>query len=826
MNTTLVNTSGAQRGSSAVLARMACLLMALGTGAVTLAACADKELTTSNAALSPRIALQVTATGLPAAQVSTSQLWLMVGAVYATPKAGDNDGIRVLALKFTRVVSGTQEVTLPVDISTCLADNSRLGSKDACSMYLAAAILTDTFSMKDTVDVDPFMKAYDYAFPVGPFDVAPGRAPSVPAIDLSLSRFAVREWAPDEALRLGGAVNPNHFTGVLGLPTPIAGVSSGTGAPTLFSLVRGSDFPAPTSTGSFNFQQYPQLQIFENGTWRRVTATTAASSVNFTDLTAFATNDVYIASTGGLFRYDGSSVAKVSGLTDSTYSIAGTTSGSTKYVIAGGAGGSVWIGNGTAFQRYSLPTSSRIDGVCITGPSEAFAGNGATALLYRFDGTSWTVVSGQTTGGKIDLQCPAPGQVFVMTQGGPPLKWTSSGWTQLPTTGIGPLRALRWGVVSANEIYAYADSGATDRAFYRFDGSTWREVGRERWAQTGGRPWADPRGGAAYAISPFGRLEKITASGATVLSYQPALRDAFMTSSSSAFVVGWNTLLARWDGVKWNVDAPPAGTPAVRILQGVWSDGPKNAWAVGNSSTVLRYDGAGWSIVSDVTKPVTGVSDNYNAVWGAGTDVWIAGDNGITHCKSATACSIESQGGAMFSIWGSSASNIFAVGGGGQIRRYNGTSWSAMNSPTGRTLVRVSGSGPSDVWAVGDSVLVHFDGTGWSPVSLATNSGSSYSRSPSNLQSLFQLGLWARGPKEVYMGGDNGVISRWDGTEWHEMIDHAPYRRRIIAITGDTGGCGIAITEGQSDLLQPTLWRGIGPSGCNALPMTPPASWP
>jgi hypothetical protein len=101
------------------------------------------------------------------------------------------------------------------------------------------------------------------------------------------------------------------------------------------------------------------------------------------------------------------------------------------------------------------------------------------------------------------------------------------------------------------------------------------------------------------------------------------------------------------------------------------------------------------------------------------------------------------------------------------------------------------------------------------------------SRAPSPLQALFQIGIWARTPKEVYLGSDYGMIARWDGTEWREVVPstNTP-QRRIIAITGGAGGCAIAITEGQTNSTQPTLWRGVGPSGCLAAPMTPPAVWP
>lgn len=795
------------------------------------AGCADKEFTGSKAALSPRIALQITATGLPVSQVAVSPLFLLTGAIYAVPSNSTDPGdkeMRILTFRWTRVVQGTQQITLPVDIAPCLADPSRLGSRDGCSLFVVAIVTPDSFDVaRDTGYADPMMHAFDYAFPVGPFEVVAGRTPVIPPIDLSLSRFGIVNWQPDEALRLGGAVNPAGLPFAIGGIAPLTGVVSGAGAPTIVALSVG---PAEaSSTPMMQMPNYPQLQFFENGQWRRVTATSAASGTIFLDAAAFAANDVYIASTQGVYRYDGSSFSRAGGVTDSLWSMGGATVGTAKYVIAGGKNGTVWIGSNTTWQRYVLPVSALLDGACITGPSEAFVASSISGELYRFNGSSWLAVPGPanwTNVGKVDLQCPAPGQVYVDTWAGPLLKWSVSGWSQMPTTGIGAGRMLRVGAGPASELWGFGDSASTDRAYYRFNGSAWQEVGRTKFVQWASRPWVDPRGGAAYIIGNSGRLEKVTSSGVTLLSYQPTVRDAIMTSASSAFVVGGNLFLARWDGAKWTVDKPPAGIAPFRLLQGIWSDGPSNAWAVGTAGTILRYTGSAWTVVSDSSAPAVTASEHYNDVWGSASDVWIAGDAGITRCKTSGAgCAREYQAAGMYGIWGSSASNIFAVGSGGKIARFNGTAWSPMSSPTSRLLVRLSGTSASDVWAVGDSVLIHYDGAQWSDVKLSDNAGFMRSRSPAGFSQLFQIGLWARGPKEVYLGSEYGMIARWDGTEWRELLPGGVPRRRLIAITGAADGCGIALTEGHSGAAQPTLWRGIGPSGCLSAPMTPPSVW-
>jgi hypothetical protein len=800
-------------------------VLALG---VLVSACADKGLVRPKGAFNPKMTLQLVTTG--SQTLGFGPKWLLVIAAAATPK-----DTFPIAYKYIAYAGGSQQITLPVDISSCIAANASAG-KDGCTMLVAAALTLDTLAFNDTTAGDLFGRSFDFAI-VGPFEVGPGRSPTIPPIDLSASRFGVVYVQRDNVFQLGGVaggafnISPSSI-----LPVPLTGVTNASGAPILFAPTFGEQNP-----GTNNFSQgFPQLAIFENGTWRRVTATAAPAigpnGGGFNEVTALSTSEVFLAAFSGLYKYDGTSISRVGAVADSLAAVASTTSGTAKYVIAGGPNGTVWIGNTTTWQRYSLPSNQRIDGVCITGPNEAFAASSSGGGLFRFDGTTWISVPSTFTNSKVDLQCPAPGQVFVTAFRQAFLTWNGSGWTQLTTSGIGPSRLPRMGVASANELYAYADSGLTDRAWYRYDGTVWRELARSRYTQQGSRPWAVPTGGSAYVLSALGRLERITSSGVSVVAYQPSLREVAVNSATSAFAVGWNLFLARWDGSRWNIDTPPAGTSTIRLLQSVWSDGPGNAWTVGNGSTILRWNGTSWIVVSDFNKPVA-ATDNYNGVWGAGADVWTVGNGTILHCRSS-ACSNESSGGAgaLLGVWGSSATNVFAVGDDGRIVRYNGTSWSPMQSGTGRTLARVSGSGPNDVWALGDSTLLHFDGTNWSNVSMTGDLSRFRSFVPNALQrsqgfnfplGAWSLGLWARGPKEVYIGSSFGSLGRYDGRNWNELTSSSTgLRHRLLSISGAPGGCALAVSESQTDGQSPTLLRGVGPTGCFSAPMSGPTIWP
>ena len=809
--------------------RMAHRATMMALAAVT-AACAQKDLLQSPAVSPRHVTLQLTTS--PAAQ-QAGPAFVFVAAAYET-----SDGYETLAYKFAPLVQGSQQFELPVDLGPCIA-YSRTQGRENCPLYVAAALVPDTMAIRDSTR-SLIGESYDSAVPVGPFEVTAGRAPTIPPLDLSVSRFGVVQWAGDEALRTGGSDAPKvTLAGVLGELAPIGGVANGAGAPTLFVPTLGlrlTNNDAPEQYQSF----VPQLAIYDNSTWRIVSGPNlpkVGGSNDYTSVTAFSRTEAYLTSPNGLLKFDGTTIAQVSTVSEPLFAVASAVVGTAKYVIAGGNNGAVWIGNTQSWQRYTVPVAAQINGVCITGPNEAFVSTtGGGGTVFRFDGTAWTAVPTQATGPKLDLQCPAPGQAFILSSGSAAYQWNGTSWNAISTTAIAGTAQMRWGVVSPTEIYAYRDSALVARLFYRYNGTAWSSIGRTRLTTFGGaRPWALPTGGAAYVVGGNARIERMTPSGVSVVSYQPSLRDVYVNAANSAFVVGASSFLSRWTGAQWVVDAPPEGTPSTRMLHGVWSSGPSNAWAVGQLSTVYSWNGASWTMVSDSLRPAA-VRDDYNAVWGSGSDVWAVGESSILHCTAPVACTNESSGGtgALLSVWGSAANNVFAVGDGGRILRYNGTAWSSMTSPTNRALARVSGSGPNDVWAVGDSVLLHYNGTAWANVpmvgflsNMRSHVQSSLERAQfSGLGNFYHVALWARGPREVYLSNEFGTIARYDGSGWID-ISEGRYRHRMMAIHGAAGpaGCTLGVTEVNYVLTGPTLWRGVGPSGCFSAPMQGPAAW-
>jgi hypothetical protein len=205
-----------------------------------------------------------------------------------------------------------------------------------------------------------------------------------------------------------------------------------------------------------------------------------------------------------------------------------------------------------------------------------------------------------------------------------------------------------------------------------------------------------------------------------------------------------------------------------------------------------------------------------NAVWGSSaTDVWIVG--GGWWASGVYFCTIDHFNGSSWSglsfdecsladIHGTSPTNVFAVGGPDQLRRYHGTwtkdftptqscdpnaiwlatskkmwlscaskpelyysddnglSWKQQAMwPTSEHATAIAGTSDTDVWVAGNGgSVLHFGGSGQS-LSQVTNSGKAV-----NLQAIWgssPSNYWAVGYTES-TSGPTATIAHYDGTKW------------------------------------------------------------
>lgn len=126
------------------------------------------------------------------------------------------------------------------------------------------------------------------------------------------------------------------------------------------------------------------------------------------------------------------------------------------------------------------------------------------------------------------------------------------------------------------------------------------------------------------------------------------------------------------------------------------------------------------------------------------------------------------QGNHLYAIWGSGPSDVFAVGDLGTILHFDGKKWSGMSSGTDVPLYGVWGSGPTHVLAVGGTsktrLVLRYDGLSWTTALAAERGGPLRS-------------VWGNGASDVFAVAPAGVVLRHDGQGWSES---APARGQQI----------------------------------------------
>jgi len=198
-------------------------------------------------------------------------------------------------------------------------------------------------------------------------------------------------------------------------------------------------------------------------------------------------------------------------------------------------------------------------------------------------------------------------------------------------------------------------------------------------------------------------------------------------------------------------------------LYGVWGTGSDNVYAVGNSGTILHYDGEAWNVDADLATYV-----NLRDIWGSSADdIWVVGDGGrAIHSDGNTWESVDTGVREdLTAVWGSSPDNVFAVGE-ETIIHFDGQSWSEVTAPAAdhpRHYQDVWGSSGSDVYAVENhEEISHFDGNVWSNFTIPGLESASY--------------VTGSGESDVYIAARYFNVYRFDGNSWTSIRQGSFFR--------------------------------------------------
>jgi hypothetical protein len=235
------------------------------------------------------------------------------------------------------------------------------------------------------------------------------------------------------------------------------------------------------------------------------------------------------------------------------------------------------------------------------------------------------------------------------------------------------------------------------------------------------------------------------ASGGTLATFTSvwgnSASDVFAVRTS-ALPPSVSSVIDHYDGQSWTQTYVRNCSFCGFGARAVWTGAAGSAIAVGDSGTILRYNGASWN------PEASGTTAHLRAVWGAGSSgpVFAVGDGGTIVINNGSSWSAQTSGTTqpLYAVWGASASDVFAIGGNGTIIHYNGTAWSAQTSGSTQSLRGLWGSSGSSVFAVGDATtILRYDGSSWTPQSV-----NAFTNPSMNL-----TGVWGSSPTNVIAVG-------------------------------------------------------------------------
>jgi hypothetical protein len=300
----------------------------------------------------------------------------------------------------------------------------------------------------------------------------------------------------------------------------------------------------------------------------------------------------------------------------------------------------------------------------------------------------------------------SPTDGWAVGEGGTIIRWNGSAWTVYVQPQISRLASV---CVTPGTYGRDAWAAGSGRSLYHWNGQTWEAVAGPATSYYSvamgafGDGWAS---GAGRKLSHWdGRAwsDGALADSIAVLAF---------SSPSNGWGVGWGKIY-HFDGRNWTQVASPSTRSYYGLTITPGTNG-NDAWAVGDSNTMVRWNGSAWSAVSS---PAPSYTVLYGVAMVNARDGWATGPYGQLMRWNGTAWSLVNVPEASAHALAAVASNdVWAVGAAGQILHWNGSAWSSIGSATGNDLYAISMGWAHEGWAVGDNgVLLRYTDGAASP---------------------------------------------------------------------------------------------------------------
>ena len=392
---------------------------------------------------------------------------------------------------------------------------------------------------------------------------------------------------------------------------------------------------------------------------------------------------------------------------------------------------------------HPLPTSDRFVQALSVGDDDLWF-IGASGTIVRFTGGAWSTIPSPTDALSA-IWASGTNDVWVGGTAGP-YHWNGLSWTQVPLP-----------------------TSPGDRAVYAIWGCAPNDV----WFVG---PVTTHWDGAllSYVDMPIGARGFDTVWGSACNDVWAGFLDDSLGSGR----------IAHWTGSAW---LPTESRPAEQIT----GTGADDVWSLAQGQ-LFHWNGIGAGTLQDShTLSLFPVGGAAVGTMNDGRKVSVFARSGATSSLPVLAP------GTVSALWGRSADDLWGFGARGVATHWDGAAWTAhlpgwaLGSDD---ALRVTGSGPTDLWAVVGGTLLHGDGLTWQTALTPQQVGGH----------IFDL--WARAPNDVWVLGGDAVIRRWNGATWRTAEPPPPdaTMSEMHAITG-AGPDDVWILRGTNSVLH---WDG------------------
>ncbi len=362
-------------------------------------------------------------------------------------------------------------------------------------------------------------------------------------------------------------------------------------------------------------------------------------------------------------------------------------------------------------------------------------------LLVHYDGNNWTKCGDDQPWNLYDIWTAEGADVYAVGE-----EWNFTPDT-IPTGIIARFDGMTWD----SERFDY---------FIKFTG-VWGSAPNDIYAvgvvnnRDDEDPWLNPlsRGTILHFDGTAWNLL------ADIQGEYPPFTGVHGTSADDVYVSGENGTILKYDGTLWR--AVTTGTANNLNSVGCGIDG--TFISVGDEGTILISEEGTHQVNTE--ESLCGLNDvwgpSMNELYGVCKDMIISYD-GVEWSRMTIP---EVTGDELIAIWGSSSSNIFAsTYYSERVYHYDGTGWGRMDYPGTTRILDFWGSSGSDVYGVGASWIMHFDGSVWDE-EIATG--------------MVLNGIWGSSADHIFAVGGYRLgeshILFYDGIEWDEMTSPVEY---------------------------------------------------